>query len=273
MGGVSRSAGTSGQGCEAAEMTDESEHFNKVWFNTPDGSWLAKAFVELAARETYLPVSEVKNRILPHELMDIVDAYDRYRAGNKLALLDALFSCQSSNLPLPNWLIEGLRDFIVQVIQGQPLGRQGRGKSPLAEARESVKRWKRYETFRLIRYAQKHPEGDLLRVLAIPSETAALINAGKLKGIGTTREDALEVTCLSLRGTFARCSLGTLSRSMHLFEDAENDVSMISHETQVALGLANDLPPELVGGFSITPTPEIKFGEFPNHFGDVDPEE
>jgi hypothetical protein len=39
---------------------------------------------------------------------------------------------------------------------------------------------------------------------------------------------------------------------MHLFESAENESSMISHETQVALGLASDLPPELVGGFSMT---------------------
>ena len=233
-------------------MTDESEYFNKVWFNTPDGSWLAKSFVELVATETYLPLSEVEKRTLPEELMDLVYAYDRYQAGNKLALLDALFLCQTSNLPLPDWLIEGLRDFIVQAVHGRPMGQQGRGKAPLAEAREAVKRWKRYETFRRIRYAQEQPKDDFWGVLAIPSETAALINAGKIKDIGTTRDDAMRVTCLSLRGTFAQCSFATLSRSMHLFESAENESSMISHETQVALGLASDMPPELVGEFSMT---------------------
>lgn len=239
-------------------MNDECENYEDSWFKTPDGPWLAKALYEHRAIESFSPDLETYDNKLPSFFFDLVEACTRYEGGNKLALLDALFFCQDNNIPLPEWVVTGLSDFFVLAVQGTALGKRGRGNTPVAEARDTVKRWKRYETYRRIRLAQSRPDGDILGIIAIPSETAALINAGKIMTIGNTRDEALHVTWMSLRGTFAQCALSTLERSMDTFETAEDDTHMISHRTQVALGFATDASPELLGDFGIKPLEDFQ---------------
>jgi hypothetical protein len=217
----------------------------------PNLDWLVEMIAEHARRPEGDGPIEINLASIPAFFQDLRDAFDRFQDGNWLALLDALQVCRDERLPPPIWVCDGFQTFIVRSITEESLGQRGRGNSPLAKAREAAKQAKRRETYLRIRLAQKiggKPNGaepeDFVFALTIPSETTVLIKAGKLKGLGTSVEDAVKATELSLRGTFAQASYATLLKECRKMRDDTFDTS---HETRVALGFETDALPELLG--------------------------
>jgi hypothetical protein len=193
---------------------------------------------------------------LPHFFTEMKFAYDNYKCGNWLALLDCLQVCRDNDIALPEWASAGLQTFVIESVLGSTHGSKGRANSPAAKARESLKRHKRYETVRLIRLAQKmqKQDDDLIYALAVPNETKKLINAGKISGIGNTVKEAVAVAEQSLRGTYAQASAVTILR---IFRSYSEDEFMVSYETQVALGLADDDLPPKFGGYEFLSIDDI----------------
>lgn len=200
--------------------------------------WLLKLCLyhhQRTAKEPHEPLNISK---LPHFFTDLRCASENFADGNWLALLDALAICREHELPVPDWLEKGVRDFVITSVKGFSHGKRGKENSPLAQVKDEWKRQKRAEIFRRIRIVQSYQgEGaDLLLALMLPHETKRLLQTGRVASVGTTREDAIQLTFMSLQGTEAQASLATLDRNMteYLTTISEFD---ISQELRVELGL------------------------------------
>jgi hypothetical protein len=187
-------------------------------------------------------------------VQELINAAARFDAGNWLALLDAIQICEEQHLELPGWTNDGLRRFFVESLNGG-LGRKGRGNTPLAKARDALARIVRKRTVQEIRNAQKlvsqadtEEVKNLWLMLALPDETKRLLSSGKLKSIGETADDAIEIAHLSLAGTFARGTVETIRKQYY---SADEFNFQLSHGTLVLLGLATDDLPAAFGGFGV----------------------
>lgn len=63
----------------------------------------------------------------------------RYEAGNPLALFDGIVACGRAEIPLPPWLISGLKTHLVESMTGRNKGARGRSNTPLGRQREKLK--------------------------------------------------------------------------------------------------------------------------------------
>lgn len=184
---------------------------------------------------------------LPAFFSDLRNTWQNFLEGNWLALLDALAICHEHELPVPDWLQNGLREFVVSSVRGETLGRRGKGNSPLAQVRDEWKRRKRAQVFQQIRLAQSLPASandGLVFALFLPEETLRLFREGKVRSVGTTREDAIRLTFESLRGTPAQASISTLDRMMTEYTSTVGEFD-VSKELLIDLGLETDGPPDL----------------------------
>lgn len=212
--------------------------------------WLLNLMLDYELRGKLVQTEPLDLSNQPYFLEDLRDAYEAFTDGNTLAVLDALEICRSNSLPLPDWIANGLTDIIVDAVSGKSLGKKGRANSPLAQAREALKVAKRTSYFGRIRVAQQiplvepFPSGNFAFAFMLPPETSILLASGKIKSLGSTRSDALEILELSLRGTFAQTSLATLTKMMTKYE---SEIGYeISDQTLERFGLAPDRSKELL---------------------------
>lgn len=172
---------------------------------------------------------------LPGYFADLRRVFDTHEDGGMLVLLDGLRICRENKLPPPEWLEAGLRRMVIDFALGRAAGKKGRGNTPLAKELLRMKKAKRAEVFRRIRYMQQLEPEPILEAIMLPTETQHVMLAGKLKSLGTTREEALRATEISLRGTFAQASFATLDREMSEYQ--LEDENRLSPELSEELGL------------------------------------
>jgi hypothetical protein len=229
--------------------------------NVPDLNWLIELVEFYWSREYPDRAKELRYEDIPHFFQDLRNCFDNFDEGNWLSLLDGLQICRDNMLPVPEWLAAGIRKFVIDSVIGTKQGKKGRGNSPLGQATDALKREKRAEVFSRIRFAQKFDPTSPIFAVSLPPETTALIKSGKLKSIGNTRDDALDVTFSSLQGTFAQASLATLDRMMTEYSSTEN-AFLVSNQLRKDLGLpyVTDDRPDLLGPYAILDLDQIGKG-------------
>ncbi|SFU00087.1 hypothetical protein [Sedimentitalea nanhaiensis] len=186
----------------------------------------------------------------PNIVQELKDAFDRFEAGNVIALLDALHICRSDNLPTPDWILSGMEKFILGTIMDGAPGKPGRSNNPLSRARQALKHEKQREVIRGIRNAQKFPpEAEWFHALALPNEVKRFFEAHGPRPLGSNLQDAVEIAEICLRGTEYQATFSTLERLAKSASEATYEIS--EQSVREALGLnALDDPPASYGSFS-----------------------
>ncbi len=127
----------------------------------------------------------------------------RYKAGNPLALFDGIVACERAGLPLPPWLISGLKAHLVESMTGHRKGERGRPNTPLGRQMVTLKLHARQSTV----FAVQKWQNDRIQMWPmLPRKGAELFFQGDLDAYGNTLGDAFAISSMILCGTFAEGS-------------------------------------------------------------------
>lgn len=229
-----------------------------------EANWLLYIWSHYCA-ERGLPDGTSEERPLfndraPHFIKALRSAHDRFTEGNLLALLDAAQICRDEAIPVPNWVICGLEQFMVDtIIKGAP-GRRGRSNNPLARARQTVKQQKQRAVISGIRQAQRYgfdletgEPSEFFLFVTLPNEAKAYIEQHGTDALGTNLQDAVELAEKCLRGTEFQATFSTLER---LAKSTQDETFTVEEESvRATLGItALDEPPAPFGEFGLTPS-------------------
>ncbi len=139
-----------------------------------------------------------------------------FEQGSVLALLDAIDYCREFNLIVPQWVLQGSYELIIEALTGTGPKRTGPGGNRLAEATNNLKVLISWATVDDIRRAQKSHKKEL-KLLKNLKETDRDVPReawirNRLKQIGTTVDDAHRVASKMLRGTLSQGSAKSIRK-------------------------------------------------------------
>lgn len=221
----------------------------------PESKWLLDLWSKYCESQG-LPDGKSKEnpldyRKMPQYLDSLKWAYNKFEAGNLIALLDALHICRRESLPIPNWVVSGLEAFMLDTITNGAPGKRGRCNNPLARARQTVKQQKQRQVIKGIRMAQKvSPNADVLHFVMLSNEVKDYFKIHGALPLGSNLRDAAKLAEKCLRGTEFQATFLTLER---LAKSASDETFEIEEDTvRKALGItALDAPPAPFGEFVV----------------------
>lgn len=169
-------------------------------------------------------------------------ASERYEAGNPLSLLDGLALCRRGNMPIPDWLFQGLMDFGRAALFGDLPRRRGRSGSQMAYLRDVlihqerfVAVWSTYDLLRTIKSGDPNAAEAARSMLGLEPD----------QEVKTTWISAYEIASDDLAGSFAQGNVEAMKRSYIKVAKWHKDgderayfMSTALPETFAALGLS-----------------------------------
>ena len=158
---------------------------------------------------------------------------ERYEAGNPLALFDGIVTCERAELPLPGWLVKGLKSHLVESMTGHRKWERGRPNTPLGRQITTLKLHLRKGTLLSVRAWQK----DRIQMWPmLPRKGAQMFFQGDFDAYGDTLGDAFMISSMILNGTFAEGSEESMKKA-HRAPWPDFYINAALGETRVAFGL------------------------------------
>lgn len=141
--------------------------------------------------------------------------HERYKAGNPLALFDALSLCRRGNLPLPEWLFEGFMQFGGMALRDEFPKKRGKIGSMFSEIRNTLVHHERHvAVYTKYLQLQEIKSGDPYRA-KIARLMLGLKPDEKIKA---TWKTAYERAAVELKGSFAQGEPRAMEDSYRLVE-------------------------------------------------------
>jgi len=171
----------------------------------------------------------------PHHEDQLKFVEERFLAGNPLALYDGLILCRDGELPLPQWLTEGLAAFMLEAMKNGLKGERGKGNHFLGEIRKARITQIRAHMVWAIRKVQK----DRKKWLGLPSPLKEMFFSGTILDFGKTEDDAFRVASEALRSTIARGAESTMKKAhRNAWRDEHSQMNFFAlYETEYVFDL------------------------------------
>ena len=200
----------------------------------------------------------------------LFDSQERLSLGNPLSIYDALTICEEQQIPLPNWLNDSLKNLLVDALTGVKIGKRGRSNAPLPAAREALKTFVRRDTVRRVRLLQELVDDEstdwnqnsVWAMLILSNSLKSYFDKNPDQAIGGTLKRAIEISELSLRGTFSQGSYETMRKAWASANNAGIEFyCYIRPDTLEAFGLFSEGEPQLFGGFEMIDLKDLCSGQ------------
>ena len=198
---------------------------------------------EAKAENEILDISDGDIPLQDNWIANLFIIQTKYEANpSALYLYEALGMCNESQIPLPIWLLEGLRGYLASTFSGEVRGSKGRANGVASRSREQWKVAARRQTVACIRKLQRlqHINYGLIGMAVLSNPVKKYLTAHPAEKVGTTVQRAIELAEASLRGTFAQASAETIRKAWvsRRGTDDQNLFEGLKPETLEAFGMS-----------------------------------
>ena len=147
-----------------------------------------------------------------------------YRAGVKLALLEAIRLCQSENCPAEEWMLDAMAGELARLFRGRTATGRGRTGNPIAKYKADQIHFARWSEVEDIREHQKERQEFLEQIAALEKTSEEKAKLAKIfRDAGQTWDDAYFNAHKSLKGTLYRGSPQAMKASYRIVKRAAGD--------------------------------------------------